>query len=300
MQLEWHQLELRYEGLRKRHPVQERQLLASLSELGQQCPIVVVSEAMRFVVIDGYKRVRALRRLARDTVRGTCWQISELEALLLERTLRRASEDPLDEAWLLAELQGRFGLSLEELARRFERTKGWVSRRLGLIQALPQAIQEQVRSGALSAHAAMKYLVPLARANVEAASQLAAVMAPLKPTTREVGSLYQGWQAGTARTRELILTRPEVYLQAQSSQTPAPSSPTQRWLNDLEALGGIARRARRSLEQGLWQQLLGSERGELEHAFTRMKTNVDGLIHRFNLEDGHVGRSDADGNPETP
>ena len=98
----------------------------------------MVSEAPEFVVIDGYKRVRALKRLGRDTVRGTCWQVTELEALLLERSLRRASEDPLDQAWLLAELQGRFGLAPEELARRFERSKSWVSRRLGLIQALPR------------------------------------------------------------------------------------------------------------------------------------------------------------------
>ena len=170
MELEWHQLRLRYEGLRRRHPGQERQLRASLAEIGQQSPIVVVNEAPEFVVIDGYKRVRALQRLGRDTVRGTCWDVAELEALLLERSLRRASEDPLDQAWLLAELRDRFGLSPEELARRFERSKSWVSRRLALIQALPQAIQEQVRTGVLSAHAAMKYLVPLARANLEAVS----------------------------------------------------------------------------------------------------------------------------------
>jgi len=163
MELEWHQLQLRYEGLRKRHPGQERQLLASLAEIGQHSPIVVVRETPEFVVIDGYKRVRALQRLGRDTVRGTCWDVAELEALLLERSLRRACEDPLDQAWLLAELRDRFGLSPEELARRFERSKSWVSRRLALIQSLPHAIQEQVRSGALSAHAAMKYLVPLAR-----------------------------------------------------------------------------------------------------------------------------------------
>ena len=41
MELEWHQLQLRYEGLRKRHPGQERQLLVSLAEIGQQSPIVV-------------------------------------------------------------------------------------------------------------------------------------------------------------------------------------------------------------------------------------------------------------------
>jgi ParB/RepB/Spo0J family partition protein len=289
MELEWHQLQLRYEGLRKRHPGQERQLLASLGEIGQQTPIVVVSEAPGFVVIDGYKRVRALKRLGRDTVRGICWQVTELEALLLERSLRRASEDPLDQAWLLAELLERFGLTPEELARRFERSRSWVSRRLALIQALPQAIQEQVRAGALSAHAAMKYLVPLARANSEAANQLAAAIAPWKFTSREVGALYQGWQTGTARTRELILASPQIYLQAQSSQMPAPLSAAQRWLNDLGALGGMARRARRGLEQGLWQQLLSAERDEFQRDFARMKSEVEGLIHRFDLESGHVG-----------
>ena len=71
MELELHQLELRYERLRKRHPRAERALLASLAEIGQQVPIVVIGEVERFVVIDGYKRVRALRRQARDTVRAT-------------------------------------------------------------------------------------------------------------------------------------------------------------------------------------------------------------------------------------
>ena len=220
--------------------------------------MVVVSEAERFVLIDGYKRVRALKRLARDTVRATRWQIAEVEALLLERGLRRGSEDAFDQAWLLAELQERFGLSLEELARRFEHSKSWVSGRLALIQALPASIQEQVRAGTLEAHAAMKYLVPLARADAAAAQQLATAIAPLKPTSREVGALYQGWQSGTARTRELILASPQIYLQAQAAQTPAPPSATQRFLQDLGALGGIARRAHRALEEGLLQQLLES------------------------------------------
>jgi ParB/RepB/Spo0J family partition protein len=289
MELEWHQLELRYEGLRRRHPAQERQLLASLAEIGQQAPVVVVSEATQFVLIDGYKRVRALKRLGGDGIRGTCWQTTELEALLLERSLRRASEDALDQAWLLAELRERFGLSPDELARRFERSRSWVSRRLALIQALPVAVQEQVRAGSLSAHAAMKYLVPLARANVDAARQLAEAIGTLKPTSREVGALYQGWQAGTARTRELILSSPQIYLQAQASQAQTPPSRAQRWLNDVGALGGSARRARRALEQGLWSELLAAERDELGQAFARMRTEVDGLCHRFDLESGHVG-----------
>lgn len=284
MELELHQLELRYEALRKRAPLAERQLLGSLAEIGQQLPIVVVSDAERFILIDGYKRVRALKRLAHDTVRATGWQVPEVEALLLERRMRCASEDAFDQAWLLAELRARFGLSLEELARRFERNKSWVSRRLALIQVLPATIQEGVRAGTLAAHAAMKYLVPLARANAAAATQFADAITPLQPTSREVGALYAGWQSGTARTRELILATPQVYLQAQATQAPAAPSAMQRWLNDLGALAGIARRARRALEQGLLPQLLAAERLEVEQAVARSKAEVESLFERFDRE----------------
>lgn len=288
MELELHQLILRYAPVRKRRPSQERALLASLAERGQQLPIVVVAEGDHYVVIDGYKRVRALKRLARDTVRGTCWAMEELEALMLERRLRAGSEDAFEQAWLLAELRERFGLALEELAQRFERSKSWVSRRLGLIEALPESVHEQVRSGTLCAYAAMKYLLPLARANTEAATRLAAALKSLKPTTREVGTLYAGWQSGTARTRELIVSSPQLYLKAQAAEQPAAPSATQRWLNDVGALGGIARRAHRALEAGLLQQLLDAERQEVEQAFVRMRADVERLIHRFELEGGHA------------
>jgi ParB family transcriptional regulator, chromosome partitioning protein len=289
VELELRQLELRYELLRKRAPPAERALLGSLAEHGQLLPIIVVNVDSRFVVIDGYKRVRALRRLARDTVRATDWEIPEVEALLLERRLRCAVEDALDQAWLLAELQERFGLALEELARHFERSRSWVSRRLGLIHALPQSIHEQVRAGSLAAHAAMKYLLPLARANACAAVHLAAAIAPLKLTSRQVGALYAGWQSGTPATRALILERPHVYLQAQEAQSPESPSAAERWLRDLTALAAIARRARRTLEQGLLAQLLQAERAELDQSFARMRAQVQRLFERFDLESGHAG-----------
>lgn len=289
MELELHQLELRYERIRKRAPLAERRLVGSLAEIGQQLPVIVLSEAARFILIDGYKRVRALKRLAHDTVRATAWQMPEVEALLMERRLRCASEDAFDQAWLLAELRTRFALSLEELARRFERDKSWVSRRLALIQVLPISIQDNVRAGTLAAHAAMKYLVPLARANAAAATQLAEAITTLKPTSREVGALYAGWQGGTARTRELILATPQVYLQAQATQEPAAPSAIERWLNDLGAIGGIARRARRPLEQGLLEQLLTIERREVCEAVARTKADVESLFNRFDREAGHAG-----------
>lgn len=53
MQLELHQLERRWEHLRVRHPARQRRLLASLTDSGQQVPIVVVTaegQADRYVV----------------------------------------------------------------------------------------------------------------------------------------------------------------------------------------------------------------------------------------------------------
>ena len=61
MDLELHQLTLRYEPVRKRRPRKERALLVSLTEIDQQLPVVVIQEAPSFILIDGYKRVRARR-----------------------------------------------------------------------------------------------------------------------------------------------------------------------------------------------------------------------------------------------
>jgi hypothetical protein len=91
--------------------------------------------------------------------------MNEAEALPLSRSLRSGpQESALEEGWLLAEMEQRFGYSLDELARRFDRSTSWVSRRLALVELLPEAIQQQVRVGKLGAQVAMKYLVPVARA----------------------------------------------------------------------------------------------------------------------------------------
>ena len=167
MQLEFHQLDRRWEHLRVRHPGRQRRLLASLADSGQQTPIVVVAaegQADRYVVIDGYKRIVALEQLGRDTVEAVVWPMSEAAAVLLDRSLRLSEhETALEVGWLLAELEQRFGYGLDELARRFDRSVSWVSRRLALVEILPEAIQQQVREGKILAQVAMKFLVPVAR-----------------------------------------------------------------------------------------------------------------------------------------
>jgi hypothetical protein len=60
-------------------------------------------------------------------------------------------ESALEQGWLWSEMEQRFGYGREELARRFDRGASWVSRRLALVELLPEAIRQQVREGALGA-----------------------------------------------------------------------------------------------------------------------------------------------------
>ena len=201
MQLEFHQLDRRWEHLRVRHPARQRRLLASLAESGQQTPIVVVAaegQADRYVVIDGYKRIAALEQLGRDTVEAVVWPMSEAAAVLLDRSLRLSEhETALEVGWLLAELEQRFGYGLDELARRFDRSVSWVSRRLALVEVLPEAIQQQVREGKILAQVAMKFLVPVARQSLEDCQRMAAIFAQHHCDTREAGQLYGAWRKGS-------------------------------------------------------------------------------------------------------
>jgi len=304
MDLEFHQVDLRYEALRTRNAAREARLLASLAETGQQAPVVVVTvgDVGRHVLVDGYKRVRALRRLGRDTVRAMAWDLGEAEALLLERLMRSGDgAGALEEGWLLAELRDRFGMTVEELGKRFDRSASWVSRRLGLVGELPREIQEQVRRGKIAAHAAMRHLVPLARANAAEAVRLAAAIGPHRPTSREVGTLCTGWLSGSAATRRLLVQDPRLFLRARAQALhpadPAEAGPAAVLLADLGALGGVARRAIRHLREGLLARLLAPEREEVGRALAQARADVERLATTHEKEARHAGRDDAGSDP---
>jgi len=228
MQLEFHQLDRRWEHLRVRHPARQRRLLASLADAGQQTPIVVVATAgqpNRYLVIDGYKRIAVLQQLGRDTVEAVVWPMGEAEALLLDRSLRfSAHETALEQGWLLQEMEQRFGYGLDDLARRFDRSTSWVSRRLALVELLPEAIQQQVREGQISAHVAMKFLVPVARVSLEDCQRMAAAFTQHHCDTRQAGQLYGAWRQGSPTIRKRVLDQPELFLKAQRQEPKAAAA----------------------------------------------------------------------------
>src|ERR1700730_6882183 len=175
--------------------------------------------------------------------------MSEAAAVLLDRSLRLSEhETALEVGWLLAELERRFDYGLDELARRFDRSVSWVSRRLALVEVLPEAIQQQVREGKIPAQVALKFLVPGARQNVEDCQRMATIFAELHSDTREAGQLYDTWRKGSPAIRKRILDDPELFFKAQrQAQEKAPAGTGAELLRDLEMVVAIVNRAQRRL-----------------------------------------------------
>lgn len=225
MEVEIGRLDRRYAGLRVLDVERLGALMASLASSGQQSPVLVVAAEgdarAHGVLIDGYRRVLALEKLGRDTVVALALETDAAEALLMRHRLAAAERrSALEDGWLVRELQDAHGLSLNALAVRLSRSVSWVSRRAGLVRDLPESIQDLVRRGDVTPYAAMKYLLPLARANAGAVDALALSLRDGRWTSREIGDLYVGWRKADAEERARIVESPDLYCRALEEVAP--------------------------------------------------------------------------------
>lgn len=299
MQLEFHQLDRRWEHLRARKPERQRRLMASLAAGGQQTPIVVVAVAGqpdRYLVIDGYKRIAALEQLGRDTVEAVVWPMTEAEALVLDRSIHLSErETALEEGWLLAELEQRCGYGMDELARRFDRSIGWVTRRLALVEQLPESVQQQVRAGEISAHVATKFLAPVAQVSVGDCQLLASAIVRHRFNTRQASQLYAAWRDGGPVIRHRLLEQPELFLKARRhADRQAPSTPAAELLRDLDMVVAITKRASRRARQAA----LEMDHRQCDQARRQIKGALDQLSQLAKAiprEEEHVEQRSAYG-----
>lgn len=285
MNAEWQELDLRNQVLRRAEPRAESRLMASLLEVGQQAPIAVVGNAP-FIVVDGFKRVRCLKRLGRDAVSVMRFDVGEAEALIMQEQLG-TKRSALEEGWLLKELRDRWELNEQEAGKRLGRSKSWVSRRLSLVEILPQEIQTLVLEGKLQPYAAMKYLVPLARANHEHAIQLGQRAAQQGWSTRQVAELYRVYVATSEKSRAYLMAHLELALKARSevAREEAPEL-----LREALAMAALGFRLRKKLQ--LWTGFLcPEERSRLQRALLRTQETTSHCLK----EAEHVGQRESDG-----
>ncbi len=281
MEIELHQIDLRYTALRIDDLAQRTRLGASLLEQGQLSPVLVIeTESDRYVLIDGYARVRVLGELGRDVVDAIVLDLAERDALLealRQRSPRKRSA--LEEGWLLDELSETHGLSLRVLAERLQRSKSWVSRRIALVRALPDVALDAVRHARISPQAATRYLVPLARANSEHCVLLIENLGTTRVSVRQMQRLYLDWRVADVDQKRNIVEHPLLYLKTQrvlaaNDGTETPDEP--ELISDLRLVCRVCRRLRQRLSRGE-SEMLGEFRPFLSTTWRATQTAFDAL-----------------------
>lgn len=119
-EVDLHRLELRFAEARLLEPRAIEALARSIEQSGQlmACIAVPAANSNRLILVDGYRRVQALRRLGRDTARVQSWACDLAQALLT--VLAQAGRRPfaaIEEALLVRELVRGQGLAEREVHR---------------------------------------------------------------------------------------------------------------------------------------------------------------------------------------
>lgn len=255
-EVELSRLELRFAPLRLAAPRRLGALVRSLERSGQLTAVVAAREDAQLVLVDGYLRIAALRRLGVDTAWVEVWACPLEEAVVrvLASTQARGW-DVIEEALMLRELTSVLGLTQHEVALRSGRDVSWVSRRLKLLDGLPDSALEAIGEGVLSSWAASRILAPLARANHAHAQALLAALRREPLSTRELGVWYRHYGAATRVTRERLVANPALFVRSVQAHAQARDEqrlhdgPEGQCLAEVQRLEALLGRLHRRLAQ---------------------------------------------------
>jgi len=219
IELEWHQLELRYQSLRIHTVSAIRQLMLSIHAYGLLVPITVIASDISdrpWVVVDGYLRILALKALRYDLITATVWHIDAAEALLdVYKYNKSRTWEAFEEANLLQELVTTHQYSQAKLSQFFGKSEAWICHRLQLATQLPGFVKDAVCQGILSSWSASRILIPFARANAQHAEQFVCYLRVKSHTSREIQSFYEQYLRSNKKIRAELAANPSMFFKLQ-------------------------------------------------------------------------------------
>lgn len=124
----------------------------SLRVHGQLTPVVCARSDSGVELIDGFKRVRALRRLGRNTVTARILETSPRTSKAAMIHLNKATKPltGIEEGFIVKSLHDDDGLTQSEIGVLLGRHQSWVSRRQKLVEQLDIEVQQNIRLGLVS------------------------------------------------------------------------------------------------------------------------------------------------------
>lgn len=218
-------LDERYRRYRLVLSADEQAMARSLARYGQVSPIVVCVQEEVSVLLDGFKRLGAARRLRGfDVLTARRIEVDERRAKAAVFTLNQMNRRPQEweEAWLVHALVREDGMSQMEVAELLGRHKSWVCRRLALVEKLAEPAKEDLRVGLLSTTMARE-IVRLPAGNQVEALELARRESLTAGELSGVVELLLG--AGTREKREFVLAKPREALKEVAGSELRPWDP---------------------------------------------------------------------------
>lgn len=209
------ELHLRFGTLRLSAPDQVDRLRSSIEREGLRTPLLASTgvEAGQKVLVDGFKRLQAVRDLGGQTVMASLLDLDSTacQAAILHCNAPHQGLADLEEGWIVQSLCRRHGLNQVAVGQLLHRHKSWVCRRLQLAENIEPDIQSDIRLGLLSATVARE-LARLPRGNQQAIAQ---VVRDHQLTSRQVSQLVSSLLGSDEpAAKEALLADPLRYMAA--------------------------------------------------------------------------------------
>lgn len=210
MEVEVDAISTRYENIRLKDKYREKQLLESIAEQGIREPLQCVKQDEGYVLLDGFKRLRCCRKLKINCVpvdvKGEDVAASILHVIRLsnEKTL-----NIVEQAGFVDELHKTYGLSINEIAKQLERSKAWVSVRLGILEEMSETVRKEVFDGRFPLRSYMYTLRQFTRVNkvpLKLADQFVKAVSGKGLSQRNIEKLAYGYFRGNEMIRNQIDT----------------------------------------------------------------------------------------------
>ncbi|MBT8332589.1 MAG: chromosome partitioning protein ParB [Deltaproteobacteria bacterium] len=207
-QVEISSLDLRYQDCRMRCPGAEKALLLSILDKGIRDPLQGIDTQQCRILLDGFKRYRCANKLGIGIVPYSSLSSDEATGIIeLIRMSNATSLSILEQAKLIDELKSVHHMSVSEIARLVDKSKGWVGMRVGIIGQMSPLVMSKIFGGKFPVYAYMYTLRPFIRMNginKKEIDEFVGSVAGKKLSIRDIELLAHGYFKGSDELRSQI------------------------------------------------------------------------------------------------
>ncbi len=201
-------LDLRFESCRIRNKRAQQELLVSISQNGIREPLEGVSKNNVRILLNGFKRYRCAQNLGIKILPYSCLGSDEAHGIIeLLRVSNAKTLSILEQARLIDQLKKGYKMSVSEIAAMLERSKAWVSMRIGILSQMSEKIRDQIFSGRFPAYSYMYTLRQFIRMNnikIEEIEKFVSSVSGKSLSIRQIEQLAYGYFKGPDEYRDQI------------------------------------------------------------------------------------------------